>query len=314
MWTIISTWAMSLEGVSKAGDFLRSVADAGLAIEKCVMEVENDPRWASVGYGALPNLEGTVQLDAAFMDGSDLAFGAVCALENIANPVSVAKKLASERYNCFLAGDGAKEYALAEGFLSKDLLTPRSRILHQERLEAMAQGKDRYSGHDTVGSICMDQNGQICAATSTGGLFMKSKGRVGDSPLPGCGIYADNEAGACVCTGVGEDIMKGALAYEVVRKMAEGKAAQYACDEALGDLEARFARGKRPVGPMALVAVDKEGGWGAASSSENFSFVVATDEEAPQVLIAHRTEGISHHQAASEEWMAHYLDESNVFR
>ena len=225
MWGIIATWRMALEGVEKAEKMLQEGQDAGDAIEAAVREVEDFPFYKSVGYGGLPNEEMEVELDAAYMDGDTLDIGAVAAIKDFANPVSIARRLSKESANNLLVGAGAEKFDHKEGFERKNMLNGScADPLPQPQKELVQSELKPYSGHDTVGMVCLDKNGKMTSAMSTSGLFMKKQGRVGDSPISGSGFYVDSKVGGASATGLGEDVMKGCVSYEIVRLMAEGLA------------------------------------------------------------------------------------------
>lgn len=123
-WGIISTWQMSLDGVTKAAEQLREGRPSGDAVQTAIEDVESNPAFNTVGYGGLPNAEGAVEMDAAFMNGDTLSIGAVAALHDIAHPIAVARNLSHEQLNNFLAGSGADAYAQRHGFTNKNMLTP----------------------------------------------------------------------------------------------------------------------------------------------------------------------------------------------
>ena len=139
MWGIIATWRMAYEGIEKASEMLREGKDAGDAIETAVREVEDFPYYKSVGYGGLPNEEMEVELDAAYMDGDTLDIGAVAAIRDFANPVSIARRLSKEPVNNLLVGEGAEKYAHKEGFERKNMLTDRAKIHYRNRKKEIAQ-------------------------------------------------------------------------------------------------------------------------------------------------------------------------------
>ena len=302
MWGIIATWRMALEGIEKAEKILKEGGDAGDAIETAVKEVEDFPFYKSVGYGGLPNEEMEVELDAAYMDGDTLDIGAVAAIRDFANPVSIARRLSREPVNNLLVGEGAEKFA------HKNMLTDRARIHYRNRKKEIAQTELKpYSGHDTVGMVCLDSNGKMTSATSTSGLFMKKKGRVGDSPISGSGFYVDSKVGGASATGLGEDVMKGCVSYEIVRLMKEGIHPQEACERAVEmfDRELKERRGK--AGDMSLIAMNNKGEWGVATNIEGFSFAVATENEKPAVYLTKNVGGKCVHELASEEWMEDYM-------
>ncbi len=308
MWGMIATWRMALEGVSKGAAMLEQGHSAGDAVEAAVREVEDFPYYKSVGYGGLPNEDMEVELDAAFMDGDTLDIGAVAALRDYANPVSIARRLSREPVNSVLVGEGAERFAHKEGFEQKNMLTDRAKAFYRKRKKEVEQELKPYKGHDTVGMVCLDQTGKMTAATSTSGLFMKKKGRVGDSPIAGSGFYADSKVGGASATGLGEDLMKGCISYEIVRLMKEGLHPQKACEEAVNrlDKELRERRGK--AGDLSLIAMNNRGEWGVCTNIRGFSFVVAVEGEAPKVYLAIPGEdGCCTFEEASKEWMEDYM-------
>ena len=278
MWIIIGTWRMAKEGVEEGAELLSQGGNVFDALEKAVKIVENDPYYKSVGYGGLPNEEMEVELDAGFMNGDTLGFGAVCAIKDIANPVSVARNLSEQNVNCVLVGQGATQYALDHGFEQKEMLTKRAEEFYQKRLEEMKKELNAYRGHDTVGMLALDANGSMGAATSTSGLFMKKKGRVGDSPLIGSGLYADSEVGAAAATGLGEDLMKGCISYEIVTLMKQGLHPQKACEKAVSELEEKLKRRHGSCSDLSVIALNHKGEWGCATNIDNFAVSIANEE------------------------------------
>ncbi|BDR58746.1 N(4)-(beta-N-acetylglucosaminyl)-L-asparaginase [Xylocopilactobacillus apicola] len=286
-WATIATWRMAYEGMQKASEILAADGSAGDAVEKLINEVEAYPYYKSVGYGGLPNEEGVVEMDAAFMDGDTLAQGSVAGIQNVMHAVSVARSLSSEHYNSFRVGAGATKYASLHGFEMTNMLTDRAKARWQKRLrETQENNLNPYNGHDTVGAITLSNKGSMAAATSTSGLFMKKSGRVGDSPLSGSGFYVDSEIGGAAATGLGEDIMKGCMSYEIVRRMADGQSPQAACDEAVYPFIEKLKKRYGKAGEFSLVALNNQGEWGIATNVE-FTFCVATDQQAPKIMIAY---------------------------
>ena len=308
MWGIIATWRMAKEGIEKSASMLQNGVGAGDAIEVAIKEVEDFPFYKSVGYGGLPNKEMEVELDAAYMDGDTLDIGAVAAIKDFANPVSIARRLSYEKVNCLLVAEGAEKFAHKEGFERKNMLTDRAKALYRKRVKEMQQTElVPYSGHDTVGMVCLDINGKVVSATSTSGLFMKEKGRVGDSPIAGSGFYADSKVGGATATGLGEDLMKGCISYEIVRLMKEGKTPQEACDIAVNQLDTELIQRRCKAGDISVVAMNNVGEWGVATNIDGFSFAVATENEQVQVYTTKNLNGKNIHEVASEEWLANYI-------
>ncbi|WP_262315661.1 N(4)-(beta-N-acetylglucosaminyl)-L-asparaginase [Lacticaseibacillus parakribbianus] len=285
-WGTIATWRMAHEGVVKASELLAQDASAGDAVEALINLVEAYPYYKSVGFGGLPNEEGVVEMDAAFMDGDTLAQGAVAGIHNVMHAVSVARALSAEHYNSFRVGAGATKFAQLQGFEMTNMLTPRAKQVWLNRLAEMRdQDLNPYDGHDTVGAITLNKQGSMAAATSTSGLFMKKAGRVGDSPLSGSGYYVDSTIGGAAATGLGEDIMKGCLAYEIVRRMGEGQTPQQACDAAVYPFIEKLRRRYGKAGEFSLIAMNHQGEWGVATNVE-FTFSVATQGNPARILLA----------------------------
>ena len=285
-WGVIATWRMAHDGVKKASQLLQANGTAGDAVEALIKTVEAYPYYKSVGYGGLPNENGEVEMDAAFMDGDTLAQGAVAGIHEVLHAVSVARALSHDHYNSFLVGQGATQYAQLNGFEMRNMLTDRAKKRWEKRRAELADAKIKpYDGHDTVGAITLAPTGSMAAATSTSGLFMKRPGRVGDSPLSGSGFYVDSDIGGAAATGLGEDIMKGCLSYEIVRRMGEGRTPQEACDEAVYPFIEKLKRRYGKAGEFSLIALDRAGNWGVATNVE-FAFSVATASQKPVILMA----------------------------
>jgi len=285
MFTIIGTWKMSYDGIAQAGAMLSGGAFAGEAVIHAVQAVEAEPAFCSVGYGGLPAKDGHVYLDASYMDGDSLRYGAIMSAENIESPVKAAKLLCGRETNCVLAGRGAEQFAVSVGLPVKDMLTESSAARWREATHALRDQKPltAYRGHDTVCVLAVDQGAHIVSATSTSGLFMKEPGRVGDSPIIGSGFYCDSRYGAAAATGLGEDIMRGCLSYETVSLMKRGLSAQRACEEAVaGPVERKLQLGETK-GSISLICLSPDGGFGAATTESVFPFVVATDH-GPQLM------------------------------
>ena len=295
---IIATWRMAKEGIEEGYEILRNGGKSADAIEKAIREVEDFPYYKSVGYGGLPNEEQVVELDAGFMDGDSMSIGAI------------ARKLSHEKVNNFLTAEGAAKYAREFHFEEKEMLTERAKAFYRKKKKELAKdGKLRpYDGHDTVGMVCTDEYGTVTAATSTSGLFMKRAGRTGDSPVVGSGFYADSEVGGATCTGIGEDIMKGCLAYEIVRLMSEGLNPQEACEKAVNALDKKLKDKRGEAGDLSVVAMNNKGEFGCATNIDGFSFSVATDElEATVYLVKREDDGHCSFEVASKEWLDDYM-------
>ena len=307
-YAMIATWRMAVEGITSSKEILEKGGTAGDAIENAIKMVEDYPFYKSVGYGGLPNEDCEVELDAAYMDGDTLEIGAVAGIKDYKNPISIARKLSKERFNCFLVGAGAEAYAHKEGFERVNMLTDRAKMHYQKRRkETIEKGLSPYDGHDTVGMIALDSEKKMVAGTSTSGLFMKKRGRVGDSPLSGSGFYVDSEVGGASATGLGEDLMKGCISYEIVRLMKEGYHPQEAADKAVEDLNAELKRRRGKAGDLSVVCLNNKGEFGVATNIDGFSFSVMTENMEPTVYVCKNVNGKTTYEVASKEWLDAYL-------
>lgn len=303
----IATWRMSHDGIESSLELLKNEGTSNDAVEMIIKHVEDYPYYKSVGYGGLPNIEGILEMDAAFMDGDTFQIGAVAGITDVCHPISVARKLSHEKFNSFLVGQGATKYAMINGFERKNMLTERARKLWEKRLDDMAKHSlSPYDGHDTIGAISLDKNGSMSAGTSSSGLFMKKPGRVGDSPLSGSGFYVDSDIGGAAATGLGEDLMKGILSYEIVRKMEGGMTPQEACDEAVYSFHDKLTKKYGKCGAMSLVAMNNKGDWGVATNVE-FTFSVGNDQNKAAIYIANMGENhTTIIEPITQEWLDAY--------
>lgn len=273
--TIIATWEMSFEGVKIAEKLLKKNKSYEDVICALINEVELNPEFHTVGYSGYPNEICEVELDAGIMNGDNLHFGAVAGMKHIKTPIDVARLLMDSEYSNFISGEGALKFALENGFRKENLLTDEAKAKYDAEI---ANKENADKGHDTIGAIIAG-NGRVVSATSTSGLFLKREGRIGDSPLVGAGLYADSKVGGAAATGVGEDIIKGALSYQVVNLMKSGIAAQEAATKAVEEFDANLKnRGETPR-DFSVVCADKNGNWGAASNIAEFPFAVSDGEE-----------------------------------
>lgn len=303
-WGIIGTWRMALEGIMEAQELLKDGKSSIDAIETAVKMVEDCPDYRSVGYGGLPNEECEVELDAAFMDGDTFSIGAIGGIKDFKNPISIARRLMDERYNIFLTGQGAEKYAHKMGFERINMLTDYSKgEWEKKKSEIKIDNLNPYDGHDTVGMVGLDRSGKMAVATSTSGLFMKRPGRIGDSPISGSGYYVDSEIGGASATGLGEDIMKGCISYEIVRLMGEGIHPQDAAEKAVYALDKKLIDRRGEAGDISVVCMNNKGQWGVGTNTHKFSFVVATETEEPTVYIASFSNGRTTYVRATQEWI-----------
>ena len=303
MRAIIGTWKMSFAGVSEALELLKKGGSAGEAAVHAVKTVEDNPAFRSVGFGGLPGRDGRVTLDAAFMDGRTLRMGGVMSVENIQNPILAAYRLCGRPTNCLLAGRGAEEFAVREGLPLRDMRTPDSMKQWAETVSKRSDMTlDAYRGHDTVCVLALDDSGNMAAGTSTSGLFMKEPGRVGDTPLIGSGFYCDARFGAAAATGVGEDIMRGCLSYEIVSRMRKGETPREACQNALDELVKRKLELGEEAGNISLIALSPDGMFGAATTLSVFPFAAGNEKNAALYMIENLQNSVI--EPANEEKLA----------
>eukprot|EP00048_Salpingoeca_helianthica_P008760 m.125911 g.125911 ORF g.125911 m.125911 type:complete len:323 (-) comp14682_c0_seq1:67-1035(-) len=260
---LVGTWPFSDKAVSHTAKLLSANENLVTALVAGVNAVEEDPLLGPyfVGKGGMPNAEGVYELDAAVMRGSDLRVGAVGALQNIVRPAAVALQVLLHSPHSFLCGQGAQKFAIDHGILYESVGTPESDAAFQAREAAVLAEKK----HDTIGVVGW-QGGQVAAVTSTSGMAFKHAGRVGDTPLPGSGLYADDQAGAAAATGEGDQIMKYCPCFQVVEHMRAGLHPRAACEKVIESIGARRRAAGQSMFFLALVAVDRDGRHGAASS------------------------------------------------
>ena len=226
----ICTWNFE-NATAKAWEVLKNGGNSLDAVHQGVMVEENDINNTTVGMGGRPDRDGTVTLDACIMD-KDGNCGAVLALQHIANPISVARKVMEETPHVMLAGKGAEQFAYEMGFKKTELLTEKSK---QDWLEWKKTSQYKpiinIENHDTIGMLAIDANGDISGACTTSGMAYKMAGRVGDSPIIGAGLFVDNEIGGATATGVGEEVVRTVGSFLIVELMRQGKSPQEACEE-----------------------------------------------------------------------------------
>ncbi|HUS67292.1 MAG TPA: isoaspartyl peptidase/L-asparaginase family protein [Kofleriaceae bacterium] len=243
---------------------LEVLATGGTAMDAVVAAVrvlEEDPTF-NAGVGAALTREGTIECDAAIMDGTTRTIGAVAAMKDAGEAILVARAVLDDGEHVLLCGEGAWAFAREKGFVPRsDLMTEKSR----RRWEAARQKRASASG-GTVGACAIDASGHVAAATSTGGVTYKRVGRIGDTPLAGCGTYADDEGGAASATGIGEAIIRVTMTRVCVDAMRGGATASRAAWAAVDEL-ARVTGGQ-----AGIIACDARGRLGAALSTSTMSF------------------------------------------
>lgn len=250
-----------IEAAERGRAILLTGGSALDAVEAAVNILEDCPV-LDAGRGSYPNTEGEVEMDALIMDGSDLSMGAIAAIQRVRHPISLARKVMRDSGHNFLVGQGADAFADEIGFPRCDV----EELLVNESSESIIG--------DTVGAVALDENGNLAAATSTGGTANKRPGRVGDSPLVGSGAYADNWTAAVSATGYGEALMRVVISKQTCDFVGLGLSAQAACESAIRVLEERTG------GEGGLIAVDARGKVGVAFNTRRMPHAYAIDDQA----------------------------------
>ena len=277
---IISTWNHGLSANEAAWKALKEGKPALDAVEAGVMIPEGDPNIQTVGYGGFPDRDGKVTLDACIMDHNSNA-GSVCFVQNFKHPVSIAKKVLQETPHVMLAGSGAEEFALEQGFKKENLLTPESEKAWKEWLEkSKYQPVINIENHDTISMLILDAEGNLTGACTTSGAAWKMHGRVGDSPIIGAGLFLDNEIGAAAATGLGEAVMRTAGSAMVVEQMRMGKSPLEACKEIVERIYKKYQGNKdMEFLQVGFIAVNKNGEYGGYSLRSGFNFAIYDEEQ-----------------------------------
>jgi len=263
-------------------DLLTSGETALTAVEESVKYFEDD-EYFNAGFGSVLTYDGNVEMDAAIMDGSTLNCGATALVNSVAHPITLARKIMENTDHVFIAGLYAEKLARIFGLEFRNQVAPR-RLEYWRNFKEKIETQDQKIEYlpkisnlikknlhilfgDTVGAVALDDQGNLAAATSTGGLFMKLPGRIGDTPLIGCGTYADNNGGAVSATGIGEVAIRLNLAFFVSLRISQGIAPQNSISEALNKI--RIYQNNAPMG---IIAIDKQGRIGIGHSSKNLSW------------------------------------------
>lgn len=281
-----------LEGVKKAAETGFEILKHGGSAVDSVMEavaVMEDAGAFNAGYGSSLNIDKRVEMEASIMDGKTLQAGAVGILEDVKNPVRLARIVMEKTDHVFVVGEGAEKLAELFHLERREPSTELRLKYYENQRKALLEGRGRLprlanlvKNHpelftlETVGAVALDKEGNVAAATSTGGFPLKLSGRIGDSPLIGCGNYADNQAGACSATGVGEVAIRLVLSKTVCDFMESGKTAQEAVELAISIVNRRIPD---TYNSMGLIAVDAYGRVGAAHNSRNLCWTYITPEK-----------------------------------
>jgi N4-(beta-N-acetylglucosaminyl)-L-asparaginase len=289
---VVSTWDFGKTANLGAWEILGKGGRALDAVEAGVRIPEADPTNQTIGYGGLPDRDGRVTLDACIMD-EKYNCGSVMCLEHIMHPISVARLVMEKTPHIILTGDGALQFALANGFKKQNLLTPESEKAwkkwmktanyHPEmNIENKLYGKEKDpmpggpDNHDTIGMMAMDDKGNLSGACTTSGLAFKMHGRVGDSPVIGAGLFVDNEVGAATSSGVGEEVIRIVGSHLVVELMRQGLIPEMACKEAVTRIVKRSPEKSKTI-QVGFVALNKEGQYGGYSLQPGFTYSVKSN-------------------------------------
>ncbi len=272
---VISTWNHGYEANEAAWKILKAGGSALDAVEAGVRVPEADPDNLSVGYGGLPDRDGRVTLDASIMKGNGEC-GSVTFLENIKHPISVARLVMEKTPHVMLSGEGALQFAIDNGFMKENLLTEKAKEAWEKWLE-----KSEYDpvinieNHDTIGMLAIDDSNHIAGACTTSGLAYKMHGRVGDSPVIGAGLYADDDIGAATATGMGELVLKTLGSFLMVELMRNGYSPQEACEEGIRRIVDKIPDYMNF--QIGYLTVNKAGETGAYAIHKGFNYALFKD-------------------------------------
>jgi N4-(beta-N-acetylglucosaminyl)-L-asparaginase len=282
---MVSTWDFGA-AANAAGWAARQARGSALDMVEAGGKVaEADESNSSVGLGGMPDRDGHVTLDACVMTWAG-DIGAVCALEDVVHAVSVARAVMEKTPHTMLVGAGARTFAVDQGFPTQNLLTPRAEAAWREWLvtaeyapRANSENLDWRGtpggpgNHDTIGLVAIGADNRMAGACTTSGMAFKMRGRVGDSPIIGAGLYVDDEVGGATATGVGEDVVRVSGAHSVVEAMRHGLDPTAACRSVIERL-ARLRGTKVAASQVALLALDKQGRAGAFALQPGFTYAV----------------------------------------
>ena len=293
---VISTWDAGIAANKAAWEVLSKNGKAIDAVEKGVMVTE-DSQNCCVGLGANPDRDGFVTLDASIMDDK-FNCGSVAFLERIKHPISVARRVMEKTPHVMLVGAGAQQFAVAEGFrLEEQKLSENARKAYDNWLKKSEykppsinienkQGHGPFAptklasgewNHDTIGMVAMDSFGNLSGSCTTSGAGFKMRGRVGDSPIIGAGLFVDNEIGACTATGQGEDVIRVAGSHSVVELMRQGLSPESACKKIVERI-VKIKGDKVKEIQVAFLAVNKKGQVGSFAIHPGFEYAIRTNE------------------------------------
>ena len=277
----ISTWKTT-EANQKAGQMLDKGEHALDAVVAGVAIEEENPKNTTVGYGGAPDRTGKVTLDACVMNHLGDC-GSVVAVENIVNVARLAKDVMEKTPHVMLSGKGAEEFAISQGYKKTDLLTDKSKKEWEEWLKDQDYRPIiNIENHDTIGMLCIDKNNNLSGACTTSGLAYKMKGRVGDSPIIGSGLFIDNKIGGAVATGLGEEVVKTVGSYLVVELMRQGLSPQEACEKAVKRIVSNNSQENKF--QVAYIAMNKKGEVGSYSIEPGFTYMDYVNGENKEIF------------------------------
>lgn len=269
---IVGTWSFSYEAVTTARNVLLSSQSSIHSIEKGVNSIEENMNYGPciVGVGGPRNSHGFLEMDAAVMNGRHLQFGAVTALKGFSKPISVARSVMERCTHSMLTAEGARIFAEKEGFTFNPELASEANISESY---CQNNGEMPPQSHDTLGLIVLDGD-DISCGVSTSGMPNKHPGRVGDSALPGNGLYADVSSGAACCSGDGDFILKFCPAFHVVQLLKQGKEPKEACNIVISDMKNRSSANFE----ISIIAVNMKGEYGAGTTVESWKDPLEKDK------------------------------------
>jgi len=272
---VIATWDVR-QSTKRAWEELQKGNSVLDAVEQGCKVAEADKKNQSVGNGGRPDRDGNVTLDACIMDTHGNC-GSVVYMQHITHAISVARKVMEDTPHVILAGKGAEKFAIEKGFQPEDLLTEASKKDWEAwKTTSNYQPIINIENHDTIGILAMDKNGDISGACTTSGLAYKMAGRVGDSPIIGSGLFVDNEIGAAVATGLGEEVLKTVGSFLIVELMRQGKSPQEACEEAINRIVSKPNSNYKNF-QIGYIALNKKGETGFYSIHDGFTMAKYQD-------------------------------------